>query len=130
MADSTEVRPFRLCDSCGGVDDHPRHVVAHPPGGGPTDPDILVKAVENAPKEALRDVLAQAQDDTIITKHMDCCRADGCPDGSCNVVTKDVEHLKGYDLVEHLVGLDPLQPDQQIVNGEIVKVTFTDEKKD
>lgn len=100
-----EVRPVRMCDSCGGVDDHPRHVVWHAPGNGLTSDEVAAKALEAAPKEAFADILAQVRDDTVIAKHMDCCREDGCPDGSCPAVTEGVEDVRGDDLVRYLVGL-------------------------
>lgn len=36
--------------------------------------------------------------------HMDCCRVAGCPDGTCNEVTKGAEKKKGATLLTHLTG--------------------------
>lgn len=37
-------------------------------------------------------------------RHMDCCRAAGCPDGTCELVTAGAEELRGDALVQHLTG--------------------------
>lgn len=99
-----ETRPLRLCDSCGQVDDHPRHVVAHAPGAGATDGEIAARALRNAPEEAYETVIAQIRDDALIAKHMDCCAADGCPDGSCDKVVAEAQGRQGDSLVAHLTG--------------------------
>src|SRR5437016_1991231 len=102
-----EGRPLRVCDLCGGVDDHPRHVVA----GAIRDTfprvsdDIVDRVLANAPDEhkgrLLRDLLDTASSD----RHLDCCREAGCPDGSCGVVTAGAEHLTGADLLDHLISM-------------------------
>lgn len=107
MAD-TETRPVRMCDSCGGVDDHPRHVFAHAPGDAPTSDEVAEKALQNASPENYREILRQVRDDSVSQKHMDCCAADGCPDGTCDLVRQGAEDKKGHDLVEHLIALPPL----------------------
>lgn len=48
--------------------------------------------------------VANLDDGTIVTRHMDCCKTVGCPDGSCEVVTAGVEDLRGDELVAHLTG--------------------------
>lgn len=35
--------------------------------------------------------------------HMDCCKAAGCPDGSCDIVTEGAEKLRGDKFRAHLV---------------------------
>lgn len=102
MAD-TETRPVRVCDSCGGVDDHPRHVYSQDgTTNGRTSPEVAKKALAAAGEEHFEAIYAQITDDTVTYKHMDCCRADGCPDGACDVVTKGAEDKKGMALVKHL----------------------------
>lgn len=98
----TEKRAVRPCDSCGGVDDHPRHVFAYADGDGRSDPEVAKKALKNASEENWEAVFAHFSDDTTTMKHMDCCREDGCPDGTCDAVTKGAEDLKGAELVAHL----------------------------
>ena len=97
-----EKRPVRMCDSCGGVDDHPRHVFGYAPGDAATEAEIGSKAIENASAADRAAIIAQVRDESTTMKHMDCCRADGCPDGSCNVVTAGAENKKGSALVKHL----------------------------
>lgn len=103
-----EIRPMRGCDVCGGVDDHPRHVFAHAPGEGVTEPAVAEKMIEVAKATgdpaAITAVVAQIQDTSTIYRHMDCCREAGCPDGTCNQVTAGAEDLRGMDLVAHLTG--------------------------
>lgn len=96
-----EKRPVRMCDLCGGVDDHPRHVFAHDVGDGVTDPDIAALAVKNAGANAAA-IIAHIQDFSTTMRHMDCCREAGCPDGTCNEVTAGAENLRGNALVKHL----------------------------
>jgi hypothetical protein len=84
MAD-TEDRPQRFCDSCGGVDDAPRHVYGTADGEGLSDPAMAANAVLEHPEHASA-IFAHIQDRATVVKHMDCCAADGCPDGTCNVI--------------------------------------------
>lgn len=101
---AAEVRPQRMCDVCGQVDDHPRHVFALAPGDGVTSPEIGAKALLAAGDDAdlSQAILAQVMDTTTIMRHMDCCKEVGCPDGTCNIVTQGAEDLKGDALVAHL----------------------------
>lgn len=101
MAD-TEARPLRMCDSCGGVDDHPRHVYALGPDQNPTSDEVASKALDNAVGEDRLTILKQIRDVFTQQKHLDCCRADGCPDGTCYQVTAGAEDLRGMELVAHL----------------------------
>ena len=108
MADE-EKRPVRICESCGEVDDHPRHVYAQAAGAAPTPSAVAEKALRNARKEDWATILDQVRDDSVAYKHMDCCASDGCPDGSCNLVRRGAEDKKGNDLVKHLTSLPPLE---------------------
>lgn len=38
------------------------------------------------------------------SRHMDCCAAAGCPDGSCGQIMADSGHAHGAALVAHLTG--------------------------
>jgi hypothetical protein len=97
-------RALRVCDLCGGVDDHPRHVLA----GGDQDafpkptPEIVRRVVESAPEKDADRLLADLLDTGTSDRHMDCCREVGCPDGSCRAVTAGAEDLRGADLLNHL----------------------------
>lgn len=97
-----EKRPMRMCDVCGVVDDHPRHVFAHAVGDGATAPEIAAIAVQSASTEDAPAILAQIQDSSTTMRHMDCCRSVGCPDGTCNEVTAGAEDKRGPALVKHL----------------------------
>src|ERR1044072_811415 len=101
----TDERPVRMCDECGGVDDHPRHVYATVVGDSVTDPEVADKALKNA-GDASAAILAQIMDTSTVVRHMDCCREAGCPDGTCDQVTAGAEDSRGYDLVKHLTGGD------------------------
>ena len=98
-------RALRVCDLCGGVDDHPRHVLA---GGDhsafpPPPADIVARVAENAPPEERNRLIAELLDTGTSDRHMDCCRIAICPDGSCYERTAGAETLRGGDLLEHLV---------------------------
>jgi len=95
----------RLCDSCGQYDDHPRHVVASTPDANVSTPEFIAKATKGVSGDEMPQVIADLMDTSVVMKHLDCCRTDGCPDGSCAVVTAGAENLKGAKLVEHLVTL-------------------------
>lgn len=103
MADK---RPLHFCDVCGQLDDHPRHIFVQEPGtSGPT-PQVLAFAAgqaraSEASDEELATAFAGLNDDTTVYRHMDCCRAAGCPDGTCHQVPAD---LRGAKLVAHLTG--------------------------
>lgn len=66
-------RPQRLCEECGQIDDHPRHMVASPDGTGEQ------------------------------IKHLDCCAAAGCPDGTCPDLLDGADGKTGADLLRHLL---------------------------
>lgn len=105
MADIGEGRPLRVCDLCGGVDDHPRHVIAGPDRDRfPRVPDKIVDQVlANAPAADRGRLLRDLMDSGSSDRHMDCCRAHGCPDGSCDQLTAGAEDLRGAELLQHLV---------------------------
>lgn len=44
--------------------------------------------------------------DPKVALHMDCCRARGCPDGTCDIITAGAESLRGAKLLAHIQGLD------------------------
>lgn len=105
-------RPLRVCDLCGGVDDHPRHVLT---GGTQTDDgmvpfekpgqDILAKVLANAPESDRVRLVDELLDINASDRHMDCCRVAGCPDGTCNTQTAGAEELRGGALLTHLENL-------------------------
>lgn len=100
-------RPIRVCDLCGGVDDHPRHTIAGAiPGLFPKISDEIVdRVISNAPGghegRLVRDLLDTGSSE----RHKDCCREAGCPEGLCDAETAGAEDLRGADLLEHLMRL-------------------------
>jgi hypothetical protein len=101
-----EGRSLRVCDLCGGVDDHPRHVLA---GGvadayGPPSQEIVARVLEQAPPEESARLVRELFDTSSQDRHLDCCREAGCPAGTCAEVTAGAEHLRGADLLDHLTG--------------------------
>lgn len=101
-----EQQPTRMCDVCGGVDDHPRHVYGRVAGDAQTDPEVAKLALSKASPDDVAGVIAHIQDNTTTMRHMDCCRDAGCPDGTCNLVTAGAEDKKGSALRKHLTSLD------------------------
>lgn len=84
---------FRVCDLCGSVDDHPRHVITGViPDVHPPDPALAAAVVENIDRllkagdidtaTALR-ISRDYEDTTSQDRHKDCCAAIGCPTGTC-----------------------------------------------
>lgn len=96
-------RALQVCDLCGGVDDHPRHVL----GGGDTGAYAapaadVVRKVSNAvadlaPADGDR-LLAALMDTGGQDRHIDCCREAGCPTGSCDAAP----NLRGAALLTAL----------------------------
>ena len=98
--------PLRVCDICGGVDTHPRHVIGHADGDAPeVDKDILARIIENEDLASTDRAAAVADivDRTLQLRHMDCCRSVGCPDGTCDLIAATgAGDLRGEELREHL----------------------------
>lgn len=108
MATTSEDRPLRVCDLCGGVDDHPRHVIAGSTSGIFTRPsdEIINRVLTTAPEEDRARLLGDLTDTGSSDRHLDCCRDAGCPETdpekNCNVQLADVEDLHGVELAEWL----------------------------
>jgi hypothetical protein len=100
-------RPLRICDVCGGVDDHPRHVLAAAVGEIPVNQENLSKVLadDSLSPDDKAAIVADIVDTTTQLRHMDCCRSVGCPDGTCNAMPA----LKGADLLAHLESLPPTE---------------------
>lgn len=105
MADA-ERAPLRVCDVCGGVDDHPRHVIAHADDDvAPADSKILAKIIADTDLalEVRTAAVADLVDRTLELRHMDCCRSVGCPDGTCDAIAATgAADLRGDKLRAHL----------------------------
>ena len=106
MTNIGEGRLLRVCDLCGGVDDHPRHVIVGGPEVVAAPSEATVAAVvAAAPSDDLARLLRDLYDTSASDRHLDCCRAAGCPDGSCGRQTAGAEGKRGGDLLEHLMTL-------------------------
>lgn len=101
-------RPFRGCDVCGQCDRHPRHVY----GVGPDHPDavpsdefmaaLLERLPNGTPPADVASAVKGLLDPFTLIRHMDCCAAAGCPDGTCVARLEQVGDLRGDKLVRHL----------------------------
>jgi hypothetical protein len=139
------VRAQRICDVCGGFDDHPRHA-QWAPGAPQAVPsrDVAQKVLDgagdgpHAEKARLLFGLLDYDDNTVsviskalqgvgnpdeigqglidlfdtswILRHIDCCRAAGCPDSTCNLVLADAGNVRGDDLVSYITTTNPVPP--------------------
>jgi len=106
MANIGGDRALKVCDVCGGVDDHPRHEFAGALPGQPIAPPVSEEAVrrvnELAPEGERSRLLRDLYDQTTVQRHYDCCRAVGCPVGVCDVITRGAEDKRGSALEKHL----------------------------
>lgn len=87
-------RLLRLCDVCGGLDDHPRDVsfvLPDSPGSVP-DQDFLNALPQNTPPRAV----AELMDPTTLIRHIDCCASRGCQ--TCLRITEVTNGAHGDDL--------------------------------
>lgn len=101
-------RILHPCDVCGGVDDHPRHILAgNDPAAYPAPTGALVRQVMAAtvdlPEADADRILGELTDASTHYRHYDCCR-DGqiCPNGLCAHLTKGAEAKRGASLLKHL----------------------------
>lgn len=104
MTETTEVRKKRLCDVCGVLDDHPRHVLSVGPdfvGAVPSD-DFIDSLPDGTPARAV----AELMDPTTVVRHMDCCAANGCDVCPSVLAAAGGAHLKGDELVTALTSGD------------------------
>lgn len=108
MTNIGQGRLLRVCDLCGDVDDHPRHVLT---GGLPDvyptpSVDLINKVLGNASEDDRARLVRDLVDTSSSDRHMDCCRTAGCPTGACDEVAED---LRGADLLDHLTSLADLE---------------------
>ena len=76
---------LRICDSCGVIDEQPRHMHLNAPGSVPVNLDLLaaVGANTSLSDEDRKRIMADIADTEQILKHFACCAQEGCPDGTC-----------------------------------------------
>lgn len=103
MTTMSEDRPLRVCDLCGQVDDHPRHVIAgNREVFTPPDQEIVQKVLDAAPTDQQAVLVAALMDVTSQDRHKDCCREAGCPTRECDEEMADAEDKRGDELREHI----------------------------
>jgi hypothetical protein len=107
VANIGQGRVLRVCDLCGGVDDHPRHVIAgtDPANFEKPSDDIVNKVLDSAPRDERGRLLADLMDTSSSDRHLDCCAAAGCPTGTCSPQVADAPGT-GRKMLDHLVNLD------------------------
>lgn len=113
MADAYDERPLRFCDSCGKVDRAPRHQFATADGDGQSEKEKITTALGEAESQEVRDaILAAVFDNGLVSKHFDCCAADGCPDKgnpdlvSCDEIVTQADGKQDEELVTYLTQED------------------------
>ena len=76
---------LRICDSCGVIDEEPRHMHLNAPGSVPVDVSLItdISNRTDLSDEDKQRIVADIADTTQLLKHFACCAADGCPDGTC-----------------------------------------------
>jgi hypothetical protein len=102
-------RALHVCDLCGGVDDHPRHSLLGGEAGAHPEPSVeivrtVAAAVADQDQATADRLLTELLDTGTTDRHLDCCRAAGCPTGDCDRRTVGAEELRGAELLDHLIG--------------------------
>lgn len=106
LADA-DAGPLRPCDECGGVDRAPKHthgLLGQSDLDYTTRTDVGLKQLANCPDDEFRAaVLQHIQDRTTQIRHMDCCRAAGCPTGECDAYAAGgAADLRDEELRQHI----------------------------
>jgi len=102
-------RALRVCDLCGGVDDHPRHVLSgnvaniFPIPSGAMARRVMANAAHLPEAEQDR-LLAELVDTASSDRHLDCCAAAGCPTNTCGLQVVDAPGT-GAAMLEHLTSI-------------------------
>lgn len=107
MANIGNGRVVRVCDLCGGVDDHPRHVIAGTVEGAMPAPndEILSRVIAAAPEADRARLVRELMDTSSSDRHLDCCAAAGCPNGLCGPQVADAPGT-GTAMLEHLTSIE------------------------
>jgi hypothetical protein len=117
MANIGKGRQLRVCDLCGGVDDHPRHRLAGTTEGlfpAPSD-EAVSKILDAAPAAERGRLLRELHDTSSSDRHLDCCADAGCPTGTCGPQVADAPGT-GRKMLDHLAGLsDPFTGRDDVV---------------
>ena len=123
MANIGGGRVLRVCDLCGGVDDHPRHVIAGQQGEAFRAPpgEILRKVIDlsaDLPRDDQDRLLSDLMDTSSSDRHLDCCAAAGCPTDTCGPQIVGAKG-PGKAMLTHIMGGGDLFADRpEVVKGE------------
>lgn len=113
-------RALRVCDLCGQVDDHPRHVIAgHDAEAFPRPfDDIVNRVLEAAPSAERARLVRELTDTSSSDRHLDCCAQAGCPTDTCGPQVAGAEGKTGAAMLRHLTGQDdPFADRDDVVMG-------------
>lgn len=112
-------RALRVCDLCGGVDDHPRHVIAgsvEDTFERPSD-DIVNKVLDASPADDRARLLRELTDTGSSDRHLDCCAEAGCPTDTCGPQIAGAPGT-GRKMLDHIMGSGDLFADRpDVVKG-------------
>ena len=121
MANIGSGRVLRVCDLCGGVDDHPRHVIAGTVDEAfpkPSD-DIIATVVAAAPDGEVGRLVGELIDTSSSDRHLDCCADAGCPTGTCGPQVADAVGKTGKAMLTHLTTIEDRFADRpDVVMGD------------
>jgi hypothetical protein len=99
-------RPIRVCDTCGLIDDHPRHTIgADPERDDRPGKDVIAKVLGSDQPQDIKELAIAQLVEPGLYRLFDCCRTVGCPDGTCSSQTAGAEELRGGALLAHLESL-------------------------
>lgn len=113
-----EGRVLRVCDLCGGVDDHPRHVIAGTERDAfarPSD-EILNRVLDAAPAEDRARLVNDLIDTSSSDRHLDCCAAAGCPTNTCGVQVVGAPGT-GQAMLDHVMSTPRFEDRDDVVEG-------------
>jgi len=118
-------RVLKVCDLCGGVDDHPRHSIAGTRGADLPDElqievsdEIVNRVLDNAPVADRPRLLRELQDRASSDRHLDCCANAGCPTGTCGPQVANAPGT-GRKMLDHVMKIkDPFAERDDVVKGE------------
>jgi hypothetical protein len=104
-------RVLRVCDLCGQVDDHPRHVIAGSEAGKFPLPvgDMARLVMQNSANLSVEEqnrLLTDLIDTSSSDRHLDCCATAGCPTNTCGPQVADGKGKTGTAMLNHLTSIE------------------------
>lgn len=114
-------RLLRVCDECGGVDDHPRLVIAGTDALDSPRPseDVINAVLESAPVEERGRLLADLMDRESVTLHHDCAALSGRGGDVSAQIAAAADGKTGKAVFALVTGAnDPVEYRDDVVRGE------------